>query len=613
MSTSVIPTQKRYRDWKAPVLSKESMEPLAIINGIGPMEGFNKVMSVADEAETGYVTLSHNMSAMSPQYKYLMDRVQKKLYIGGVLVTPDGILTLIEEPVSLGFAPEDMTQFMDIVNGENFHYKELLIVASHAYVEDDGADSHSTYLRAIPNTTDTSLKATIGWEDRSSTGGNKHYISKGKGMFSWMAHPLVTANVDESIDIIIGLCIYNSETSDIINPYGYKWPLPLNMTDALWEEMVVGLPRNYKLKLHSNSAPNDNRWVLRNMTPGDTLEIYCPALTGATYNTNRDVMSIWPSEASFIANNKPLVQVLFNNIHYPLVLKVSRLNGNTWVAELFKQGVSGGLPLFKYVLAEYHLGDVVKVNVIDSSMISDGTVEDILPPTNTLTLHTVFTFGNQGSGVQTRNTLDMWLTSESVVASDLSIPVTGTYSTSADEGKSFSQIFGMLTGSKKSGSVHIDDLRDDDYEPRPYPMVVGAISPAKDNSYMYVVGPPDNVVGPPPSGDIVANQITVFAAVGPSADEHGNLTLSMWMGSEFPVESDVSGSILVAFVYASSSGQSSITSLEVPLEIPKGKLMSLTRNMEHLGLSGQFAFELKSLTPDADSRYDYKWINVVNY
>ena len=49
---------KKYRDWKAPVSSKDSMEPFGIINGIGPMFGFNQARVQTGSNQNKFLIIS---------------------------------------------------------------------------------------------------------------------------------------------------------------------------------------------------------------------------------------------------------------------------------------------------------------------------------------------------------------------------------------------------------------------------------------------------------------------------------------------------------------------------------------------------------------------------
>ena len=136
-------TQKRYREYKAVIGSKDSMEPLAIVNGIGPQFGFD-VASV--DANQSKLTLSTNQDINKlTKYRYLSDKnLAKDAFMHG-LITPDGILTVFTGNIELSFNPASFGA-----------YDELLVIATHRYLENDGVENTTT-LAIYPNTTTTSM------------------------------------------------------------------------------------------------------------------------------------------------------------------------------------------------------------------------------------------------------------------------------------------------------------------------------------------------------------------------------------------------------------------------------------------------------------------------
>lgn len=135
--------QERYFDYRSEIKSKKSAEHGALINGVGPIFGFDKYSL---DFNNGTLTLDSNnpkniqeLTTKLPFGKYLKniryinnENGAFKSYIGGV-ITLDGILTVVDEPIIIEL-PEDFMAAYELSKTQDYTYNWALIIsASHVY------------------------------------------------------------------------------------------------------------------------------------------------------------------------------------------------------------------------------------------------------------------------------------------------------------------------------------------------------------------------------------------------------------------------------------------------------------------------------------------------
>lgn len=194
-------TQKRYREYKSPIESKDSMEPLAIVSGIGPQFGFN-IASVDANLTKLTISAQTDINKLT-KYRYISDKSLAKEPFNHGVITPDGILTIFTGNIELGF------------NKASFGtYKELLVIATHRYLENDGVDNTTT-LAIYPNGTANSMVTKLSQE-----------VGEGNGvtMGSFIAAANLVHTMDEVNEVIVG--IYSITDNGVVTyiPVGYEWP-----------------------------------------------------------------------------------------------------------------------------------------------------------------------------------------------------------------------------------------------------------------------------------------------------------------------------------------------------------------------------------------------------
>lgn len=137
--------QERYFDYRSEIKSKKSAEPFAIANGVGPIFGFDKVTL---DLTAGTLTLDTEKPKTLEELKEYnlqkwVDIHDIRFYnnetgtykpIVGAVVTLDGILTVVDEPITIELSDEFMADY----NANKGLTKQVMswclaISASHIY------------------------------------------------------------------------------------------------------------------------------------------------------------------------------------------------------------------------------------------------------------------------------------------------------------------------------------------------------------------------------------------------------------------------------------------------------------------------------------------------
>lgn len=140
--------QERYFDYKSEIKSKKSAEQGLILNGVGPQYGFDKVTL---DLANGTVTLDTNQPKtfldLKDKYYDLYWGQDKKIKdlrflnsesgafkpVIGAVVTLDGILTLVDEPITIDLPEDFMTELNNHTNVNEVCNWCLCITAYHNY------------------------------------------------------------------------------------------------------------------------------------------------------------------------------------------------------------------------------------------------------------------------------------------------------------------------------------------------------------------------------------------------------------------------------------------------------------------------------------------------
>jgi hypothetical protein len=241
-------TQKRYRDWRSVVSSKDSMEPNAIVVGIGPQIGFDQVVSVASSEDSIDITLNNSGNNNQRDTSYITDKTNTIIPNSGAVVTPDGILTTFQGDINIPNV--NIVGASEFTTGGNTSI-EVVLVATHLYVEDSGLILE-TSIRAIVNRELTSILRAITPSDSYSY----------KSMSDWYNHPAILGDLDKSSEVIIGLLVIDltEEAYDMHIPYRYQWPQPKVIPNYMWNSLL-----NKALTLETQLEDNKKHNVQKGM------------------------------------------------------------------------------------------------------------------------------------------------------------------------------------------------------------------------------------------------------------------------------------------------------------------------------------------------------------
>lgn len=488
-NTTITPSQVRYRDWKAPVGSKDSMESLAIMGGIGPKLGFDKVSAVFNTnvvatASNVILTIGHSNidDNGKGRYSYIVDRLQTKRNIGGVVITPDAIVTEVDGNLVFSIDKTGDTFNTSRYSDINGDCVEVILVASHNYIEEDIGDGNKTSFRVILNNQPTSIRSIVGVGTSDEDN---------KSMVDWLSYQVVANNIDLTFESIVGLyvlCIGNPSLSKCYPVYDYVWPRQKNITQNMWAvinselDYLKALPRTTCLALQSISAPVGQRWLDKVIGIGDIIEV-CNTNSGNNWNEIRDVMSIFNTLGDI--NLTPIIQVLFSSTEYPWLLRVVKLTATVWSVEYFK----GNVPVWKYLTKTYNQGEILKVDIRNNSLISDEVVYDLAGAPNIITLHTLYTFAN-GIDILT-DRLKIWATSSNLVGSNIACHLLGTYtlSTNSPTVTNLDYTITIPSGMNQSGPYTIDDMASVDGVITPYTIGISTLTPEDDEDWTYEINP----------------------------------------------------------------------------------------------------------------------------
>lgn len=219
-------TQKRYRDWRSVVSSKDSMEPNAIVVGIGPQIGFDQVVSVASSEDSIDITLNNSGNNNQRDTSYITDKLNTITPLSGAVVTPDGILTTFQGDINI---PNVNIVGASEFTEEESTFIEVVLVATHLYVEDSELILE-TSIRAIVNREPTSILQGITPSDSYSY----------KSMEDWYNHPSILGDLDKSSEVIIGLLVVDltGEAYEMYIPFRYQWPQPKVIPSYMWNALL---------------------------------------------------------------------------------------------------------------------------------------------------------------------------------------------------------------------------------------------------------------------------------------------------------------------------------------------------------------------------------------
>lgn len=233
---------KKYRDWKAPVSSKDSMEPFGIINGIGPMFGFNQARVQTDGNQNKLLIISSDATRVDQSnLKPLLikanqgDSVMVKNYDHAV-VTPDCILHAIEGSLNV-----DITED---ISGVTSTVREIVVFGYHVYIPGDAAQASNLIIRTAVNTTAVPLASQVkrrtSWENWLGPQGSPNWLANLMGLNGGTS----SVSYNHANTVILGLYTFNeswSQVTSIYNPYNYHWGPLIDLSIGLMASNTINL------------------------------------------------------------------------------------------------------------------------------------------------------------------------------------------------------------------------------------------------------------------------------------------------------------------------------------------------------------------------------------
>lgn len=187
--------QKRYRDFQSPVASKDSMEPFTFSTGMGPKSGFN---SGSYDVTLGVFTLG-GVTSTGKQLRYVVDTDGTIIKPQGVVTTPDGIMTIVNDALEIS-----------IPNTSLGSTREVFVYAQHNYIESSSIETTTTFYIVVNGTT-TSWVNTL--------------LASGSNMSTWETY-LTSLGITTTNSVIVGVYVMPSTSGSITSmliPYNYQW------------------------------------------------------------------------------------------------------------------------------------------------------------------------------------------------------------------------------------------------------------------------------------------------------------------------------------------------------------------------------------------------------
>lgn len=131
-------TQIRYFDYGSRIRSKNSAEPFALINGIGPVFGFNSV-SLGDNNKI-IISSTNKLETTQPKSIYISDENGNIKVPNHLFINTDGIIAALYGDIELDKPQSSNSEYM--------------VIANHPYIETSELEN-SAIISIIPNNADT--------------------------------------------------------------------------------------------------------------------------------------------------------------------------------------------------------------------------------------------------------------------------------------------------------------------------------------------------------------------------------------------------------------------------------------------------------------------------
>lgn len=193
-------TQKRYFDYGSRIRSKNSAEPFGLINGIGPIFGFDIASISLDNTKITISSSNNNSNKSLNKYRYISDENGNMQIPNHLVIHTDGIITALYGDIEL-----DKPESSD---------NEYMVIATHNYTESSDIES-PTIINLIPNNTGIKFRDIVNidgttistWYDTIKTWDN---------------------SFNQGLSVILAFIDISESSPKVYNPYNNTWPLGSN-------------------------------------------------------------------------------------------------------------------------------------------------------------------------------------------------------------------------------------------------------------------------------------------------------------------------------------------------------------------------------------------------
>lgn len=188
-------TQIRYFDYGSRIRSKNSAEPFALINGIGPVFGFNSVS--LGENNKIIISSTNKLDTTQPKSVYISDENGNIKVPNHLFINTDGIIAAIYGNIELDKPQSSNSEYM--------------VIATHTYIATSEIEN-SAIISIIPNNTDAKFSDIV---ELDGTNIKTWYDT----VKTW------DLSFNQANSVILAFISLVSDTNiKVYNPYNNSWP-----------------------------------------------------------------------------------------------------------------------------------------------------------------------------------------------------------------------------------------------------------------------------------------------------------------------------------------------------------------------------------------------------
>lgn len=256
--------QERYFDYRSEIKSKKSAEHGAILQGVGPVYGFDgfevnlssRVLTLKSQSPT---TIEELNTKAYDKVRYITNENNNFKPVQGAVVTLDGILSVWDEAVAIDMPQNLVQQIQASLSSGNplSSYFAMYIVARHNYIASSSPVATTLVM--------------VDYESNLGGGGgnNPRLIWKGD-MSNWFKVFGSKTGFNPTTDTIVGMYVLETKAGSIVTehietgndweyisnkglcPYNYEWPNRKVVSQIMWDK--ANTPSVWEFYLDSSDA-----------------------------------------------------------------------------------------------------------------------------------------------------------------------------------------------------------------------------------------------------------------------------------------------------------------------------------------------------------------------